>query len=357
MELNIIKNRYIYFGISGILLLISLAVFIFGNLNYWIDMTWGTQAEYQYKTANLDLDKIRADLNKQKEETIYNNKPIINSVSVFKISWEKKIWIITWYDSIILTKADLEKLKTNNKLTETKIAWEVLSKIKADFREKTLKTLENHDKNIVETSYTNIGKSFWDYIKNTAYLTLIIAIIWIALYVMNAFSGVANWISIMSFALITVWTLFHDVLASTGLYIITSMYFPEFKIDTFFITALLTILGYSINDTIVVFDRIRSNIKKLVKKKNLKEIIEVSIIETLRRSIFTSLTVFFVLLTIFFFWPEAIKGFILAMLFGTIIWTYSSIFIASPLLYEFNKNKKLSTYKKVIIKDEDKIVV
>jgi len=81
----------------------------------------------------------------------------------------------------------------------------------------------------------------------------------------------------------------------------TSTFFPEFKIDTFLITALLTILGYSINDTIVVFDRIRSNIKKYVKKKNLEEIIEISISDTLRRSIFTSLTLFFVLLTIFFF--------------------------------------------------------
>jgi len=82
---------------------------------------------------------------------------------------------------------------------------------------------------------------------------------------------------------------------------IASNFFPEFKIDTFFITALLTILGYSINDTIVVFDRIRSNIKKLIKKKTLSEIIEISIKDTLRRSIFTSLTLFFVLLTVFFF--------------------------------------------------------
>jgi len=357
MELNIIKNRYIYFGISAALLILSLVVFLFGNINYWIDMTWGTQAEYQYSSKSIDLENIRKNLKAESEKVIYNKKEIINSISVFKISGQNKIWIITWYDDIIPTAEDLKQIETNNKLTETKISWEILAKIKNDFRVKTLEVLKKSDDTITETSYTNIGKSFWDYIKNTAILTLVIAIVWIALYVTNAFSGVATWISIMSFALITIWTLFHDVLASTWLYLITSSYFPEFKIDTFFITALLTILGYSINDTIVVFDRIRSNIKKLVKKKNLKEIIEISIIETLRRSIFTSLTVFFVLLTIFFFWPETIKGFILAMLFGTIIGTYSSIFIASPFLYEFNKNKKLNAYKKVIIKPEDKIVV
>jgi preprotein translocase SecF subunit len=135
------------------------------------------------------------------------------------------------------------------------------------------------------------------------------------------------------------------------------MYFPEFKIDTFFITALLTILGYSINDTIVVFDRIRSNLKKLVKKESLKDIIELSINDTLRRSIFTSLTLFFVLLTIFLFGPESIKGFVLVMMFGTLIGTYSSIFIASPLLFELNKKKKISEYKDTSLTPDDKIVV
>jgi len=82
----------------------------------------------------------------------------------------------------------LEPLKSDKKLTEIKISGEILSKIKADFREKTLKILEKNDKNIVESSYTNIGKSFGDYIKNTAITTLIIAIIAIAIYVMYAFS-------------------------------------------------------------------------------------------------------------------------------------------------------------------------
>jgi preprotein translocase SecF subunit len=140
------------------------------------------------------------------------------------------------------------------------------------------------------------------------------------------------------------------------------MYFPEFQIDTFFVTALLTILWYSINDTIVVFDRIRSNLRQYAWKwwknwKDLYEIINLSIKETLTRSIYTSLTLFFVLTTIFLFWPETISGFILVMLFGTIVWTYSSIFIASPILYITNQNKKLSVYKKVVVNPEDKIVV
>lgn len=357
MELNIIKNRYRYFIISGVALLLSLIIIVFWNINFWIDMTGWTQAEYEYQIKELNIEEIKIALIKEGKKVKHNNESIVSWIKVFQIAGENKIWIVTGYNSINLTEEDLEPLKTDKRLTETKISWEILSKIKADFRAKTLEILETFDENIIETSYTNIGKSFWDYIKNTAITTLIIAIIAIAIYVMYAFSWVATWISVMSFALITIATLFHDVLASTGLYLIVSTFFPEFKIDTFFVTALLTILGYSINDTIVIFDRIRSNIKKSIKKKNLKEIIEISIKQTLRRSIFTSLTLFFVLLTIFFFGPEAIRGFILAMMFGTIIGTYSSIFIAAPLLYEFNKNKKLSEYKEKIVNPEDKIVV
>ena len=77
----------------------------------------------------------------------------------------------------------------------------------------------------------------------------------------------------------------------------------------------------------------------------------------LTRSIYTSMTIFFVLLTIFIFWPKTLSGFILVMLFGTIVGTYSSIFMASPILYVVNKNKKLSAYKKVIVDPNDKIVV
>ncbi len=357
MKLNVIKNRFIYLWISWIFIFISILALLFGQLNYWIDMTWWTKAEYLYEKNNLDLNKIKENLQTEAKKLTYNNKEIINAINVFKIAWEKKIWITTWYSQITATSKDLEQLKNNSKLTKDKIESNILADFKNKFRQQTLEILKKEDNKIQETSYTNIWKSFWDYIKNTAYTTLILAIIAIAIYIMYAFSWVASWISIMSFAIITILTLFHDVIIATWLYIITSSFFPEFKIDTFFITALLTILGYSINDTIVVFDRIRSNIKKLIKKKNLEEIIEVSVSETLRRSIFTSLTVIFVLFTIFIFGPETLRGFILAMIFGTIVGTYSSIFIASPLLYEFNKNKKLSEYKEKIIRPEDKIVV
>ena len=126
--------------------------------------------------------------------------------------------------------------------------------------------MKNTYNGIIETKYTNIWKSFWDYIRNTAIVTLIIAIVSISIYIAWAFSWVVVWVNILSFSVITIITLFHDILIASWLYILVSIFLPEFKIDTFFVTALLTILGYSINDTIVVFDRIRA-IWKYLKEK------------------------------------------------------------------------------------------
>jgi preprotein translocase SecF subunit len=102
--------------------------------------------------------------------------------------------------------------------------------------------------------------------------------------------------------MVTIVTLAHDVLAALGFYLITSFFFPEFKVDTFFITAMLTVLGYSVSDTIVIMDRIRSNLKqKLNKKMDFGTLINNSINETLARSLFTSFTIFITLLAMFFF--------------------------------------------------------
>ncbi len=334
--MQVIKHRYIYFTISIVFFLISLFLILFSKPNLWIDMTWGIQMEYTYN--NLNIIKIKEKVALTSKEIKFEWNEAMNSTSVYKITWKNILTIIWWFDSTIETKK-LQELKQN-------------------FRNNVLDILKTADNTVVESSYINIWKSFWDYIKETAKLTLIIAILAIAFYVAWAFSGVVSWINVLSFSSITIITLFHDVLLASWLYIFISGIFPEFKIDTFFITALLTILGYSINDTIVVFDRVRANLKTMYStKRNLAEVIDYSITQTLRRSIYTSLTVLFVLITIFFFWPEAIKWFTLVMIFWTIIWTYSSIFIASPMLYEINKNKKITKIKVQSKSMEDKIVV
>lgn len=308
--------------------------------------------DYDYEQW-VNIQEINEEISLAAKNITHNWEQVINDTSVYKITWEDSVSTVIWFYDITDGISDQEEIRETEKLLE----W-----YKNEIRAKTLEILQLQDPTINESKYINIWKSFWDYIKNTAFLTLGIAILAIAIYVMHAFSGAVSGINVYSFAVITIVTLFHDVIIATGLYIFTSMFYSDFQIDTFFITALLTILGYSINDTIVVFDRIRDNLRKFAGKKwkdekNLYEIVNISIKETVVRSIYTSVTLLFVLITIFFFGPETISGFVLVMIFGTVVGTYSSIFIASPLFYLANKDKKLSIYKKVKVNPDDKIVV
>lgn len=300
-------------------------------------MTWGTQSEFAYDSYTYNSEEVLS-IARQVETEINSSWNIISTVSTYKISWENAFVVEAGFSNTIDTK-ELETYK-------------IL------FRD-TLEDLYAENSDIFLTKYTNIWASFWEYIKNTARFTLFLAIVAIAIYIAYAFSGSVWWISSLSFAGITLVTLFHDVVISTGLYIFVSWFMPQFQIDTFFITALLTILWYSINDTIIIFDRIRFNLKEFWwKSKNLEEIVNISISETMTRSIYTSLTIGFVLVCVLVLWPDSISGFTLTMLFGTIIGTFSSIFIASPLLYELHKNSILSEYvKKEDYSEEDKLVV
>lgn len=334
--LDVIKNRYIYVWVSFVVVLFALFMIIFKDTNLWIDMTGGTQSEFSY-TGTVQVEEILKSLDNVKNEFNKANNNIINAISTYRVSWESKIVVETWF-WVWMDEKILEKYKVN-------------------FNELVLADLSKNNQSFVLAKYVNIWKSFWDYIKKTAWLTLWIALFSISIYIAYAFYWVALWITSSSFAIVVMLTLFHDVIVASWLYIFTGAFLPEFKVDTFFITALLTILGYSVNDTIVVFDRIRDNIKHHLKDKKLDEIINMSINETLARSIFTSLTLFFVLLTIFFFGPEALKWFMLTLIYWVAFGTYSSIFVASPLLYEINKNKTLKVYEKKIVTDNDKIVV
>ena len=131
--------------------------------------------------------------------------------------------------------------------------------------------------------------------------------------------------------------LVHDILIVAGVFSALG-YFMGVEIDTLFVTALLTILGFSVHDTIVTFDRIRENLFQ-THDKEFSEIVNISINQTITRSINTSFTTLLVLLAIYFFGGESIRYFSLALILGVIFGTYSSIFIASPLLILWNKSK------------------
>ena len=133
--------------------------------------------------------------------------------------------------------------------------------------------------------------------------------------------------------------MFHDVLVVLGLFSILYNYVPfSMEIDQAFIAAILTVVGYSINDTVVVFDRIREY-SILHKKSSVVQVVDRALNSTLSRTINTSLSTFLVLLTIFIFGGESIKGFAFALMVGVVVGTYSSLFIATPLVVDLSKNK------------------
>ncbi len=175
-----------------------------------------------------------------------------------------------------------------------------------------------------------------------AYLTLVICCIGIALYVMFAFRKSIQGLSSSVFGGITLVTLLHDVTIAPAIYFLLSIPFPFLKIDAFFVTAILTILGYSINDTIVILDRVRSEYhdRKATDKRSDKQVFEDSIQVSLWRSILTSMTLTLVLIAMLFFGPEALYGFVTLMLLGTLVGTYSSIMIAAPLVYDIKMLQK-----------------
>jgi preprotein translocase SecF subunit len=170
----------------------------------------------------------------------------------------------------------------------------------------------------VETIGPKIGKE----LRGKAIWASIIALIGILIYVSVRFEFL--------FSLAAVLALFHDVMVVVGIFSILGK-----EISLTIVAALLTIIGYSINDTIVIFDRIRENLKRL-KTKGLEEIINVSINQTLSRTIVTNLTVFIVLWILFIFGGTVIRDFALALLIGSFAGTYSTIYIASPILIEWN---------------------
>lgn len=176
----------------------------------------------------------------------------------------------------------------------------------------------------------NVGPIIGEELKQKAVIAIVLACIMIVLYITYAFRKLPKPASSFRFGIAAIVALVHDVLVVLGLFAIFGKLL-NVEIDTLFVTALLTIIGFSVHDTIVVFDRIRENLPKHLGKK-FTEVADISITQTLARSLNTSLTVVFVLLALLLFGGVTIKWFVAALLIGIISGTYSSIFNATALL-------------------------
>ena len=217
-----------------------------------------------------------------------------------------------------------------------------------------MKTLSQAEKSSVEQALTfdgsrkteekrfdSIGPLLGAEAASKALVSIILVLVCIILFIAFAFRKVSNPVSSWKYGLMAVVALLHDVVLPIGVFSILGHYFG-YEVDTLFVTALLVILGFSVHDTIVVFDRIRENLKlnrELRGKKDFETIVGDSINQTFVRSLNTSLTTLFALVVLYFLGAEATKHFSLALIIGIATGTYSSIFLASNLLVTLERMK------------------
>ena len=189
-----------------------------------------------------------------------------------------------------------------------------------------------------EKSFTSIGPSVGAELVRKSVLTFILVALGIIFFLAYSFRKVSKPVSSWKYGFIAIITLFHDILIPVGAFAILSHFYGT-EIDTLFVVAILTVLGLSVSDTIVVFDRIRENIR-IGKFKTFEETVGKSLEQVYTRSIATSATVIIVLLALVFFGPVTTKVFAMMLTAGMFFGTYSSIFLASPLLVMLNTSEK-----------------
>ncbi len=189
----------------------------------------------------------------------------------------------------------------------------------ADIIQNALAALQGEAPDIAFVSVESVGPKVSGELVQTAALAVILAIVAVLIYIWLRF----EW----QFALGAVAALVHDVLLTIGVFSVV-----QIKFDLAIIAALLTIVGYSLNDTVVVFDRVRENLRKY-KKKVLQDVLNLSINETLSRTLMTSVTTLLALIALFVLGGDVIRGFVFAMIWGVLVGTYSSVFVASVMLF------------------------
>ncbi|MFY9319016.1 protein translocase subunit SecF [Lentibacter algarum] len=282
-------DRYkLWLGISAFMMVVAFASFVLQGLNYGIDFRGGTT--------------IRTD----------SSMPIV--IADYRDSIEPlglgDITITEVFDPNFGADKNVAMIRIQAQDGEEAVTSEVIEAVLLALREKA--------PDITFSSVESVGPKVSGELIQTAMIAVILAIGAVLIYIWLRF----EW----QFAVGAVVALVHDVLLTIGV-------FSELQIrfDLAIIAALLTIVGYSLNDTVVVFDRVRENLRKY-KQKPLKEVMNISINETLSRTMMTSVTTLLALLALFFLGGDVIRGFVFAMIWGVIVGTYSSVFVASTIL-------------------------
>ncbi len=296
MIYRIIQKRRLFLSLSTLAVALSvLALFVWG-LNFGIDFTGGSSLEVQFKNYQPTITEISDSL---KGANLHNL--VIQPTS----------------DSYIL------KFK--------EISEEVHQTVVKDLQALTLK---HQGATFKEMQFDSVGPSIGTELKSKSFNATAICFIMIILYISFAFRKVSKPVASWKFGVAAIIALIHDILFTLGVFAVLG-HFYGVEINTPFIAAVLTVLGYSVSDTIIVFDRIRENLPK--SQEDFENTVNRSVNQTLTRSINTSFSAILALLAVLFFGGSTIKDFALALIVGIFVGTYSSIFVASPVLVVWDR--------------------
>jgi len=293
---DIIGKKWWFFIFSGLIIIPGIISLLLWGLRLSIDFTGGSLIELKFKNDSANKQTIEEVVKTEKLELVTITKTRENTY--------------------------LLRLKPIDKDQNVKLQSELNQK------------LGQTD----ELRFETVGPVIGTETTKNAFKAVIFASIAIIVYIALSFRGIPKPYSSWKFGVAAVVALVHDVLVVVGIFSILG-HFYHVEIDSLFITALLTVMGFSVHDDIVVFDRIRENMQKL-RGEPFDRIVNASLVQTLARSLSTSLTVVFTLFALLLFSGESIRWFVVTLLVGIISGTYSSIFNASPLLVIWEKNKK-----------------
>lgn len=304
MQIAIIQNSKKFLILSAIMVILSLSIIFTKGLNYGIDFSGGNliQVKYEKPVSLTNLNDILDEAAKNIPQLSGNSRKVQISEGT----------------TVILRTQELTENQKNEVLED-------------------LSKLGTYEINKIEKVGASVGKE----LKSSAIYSLLIGAVLIVIYITVRFEFV--------FSIGAIVALLHDLIIAIGVISLLG-----YEVDTPFIAAILTILGYSINDTIVVFDRIRENIKRKTKKKiDFVQCLNNSINQVMIRSINTSVTTLFAIVAILIFGGDSLRTFIVTLLVGMLAGTYSSVFIATPIVYLLDKNNKHNSGLEAILNKED----
>lgn len=293
--MSVIKYKYLFLGISTVLTIAAIAPMVMFGYNQGIDFAGGTLWQVKFSEVGVSSDSLK-------------NLFAENGVA----------------DAVVRETGNANEFSVRAKELSEEVHVALSEKLQEKFGA------------FEEMSFASIGPAIGTELRNRALLAFFLVLAGISLYVAFAFRKVSYPVNSWKYGIVTLITLFHDAFIPAGAFAWWGWKYGV-ELDTNFIVAILVVMGFSVHDTIVVFDRIRENLLHSKNKDNLAEIIDSSVKQTFARSINTSLTLFLVLVAMYLFGAHSLSYFTLMILIGTVVGTYSSIFVASPMLTFFHR--------------------